>query len=114
MVLLILERVPASLRGELSRWMIEPKTGVFVGTLSALVRDKLWERVDGNPRVGGAILIYRANTEQGFAVRCSGSPDRAVVNHEGLMLVRLSSAPRGGQPGKRGEQKGGSAEKPNR
>ena len=35
MTVLILERVPATLRGELSRWMIEPRTGVFVGKVSA-------------------------------------------------------------------------------
>lgn len=45
MVIMILERVPRSLRGELTRWMLEPKTGVFIGTISAMVRDKLWERV---------------------------------------------------------------------
>ncbi len=43
MVVMILERVPESVRGELSLWMIEPKAGVFVGNLSALVRDKLWD-----------------------------------------------------------------------
>lgn len=89
MVVLILQRVPASLRGELSRWMIEPRTGVFVGTLSALVRDKLWERIARNQSVGAAILLFRSNTEQGFAVRTAGDPDREMVDREGLMLVRI-------------------------
>ncbi|MBA3516457.1 MAG: type I-E CRISPR-associated endoribonuclease Cas2, partial [Rhizobiales bacterium] len=31
MVVMMLERVSPSLRGELTRWLIEPKTGVFVG-----------------------------------------------------------------------------------
>ena len=31
MVVIILEKVSASLRGELSRWLIEPKPGVFIG-----------------------------------------------------------------------------------
>ena len=31
MVVMILERAPPGLRGEMSRWMIEPKAGVFVG-----------------------------------------------------------------------------------
>ena len=43
MVILILECVPSSLRGELTRWMLELKAGVFVGTMSAMVRDRLWE-----------------------------------------------------------------------
>ena len=40
MVVIILEKVSASLRGELTRWMIEPHTGVFVGHVSGMVRDK--------------------------------------------------------------------------
>lgn len=91
MIVLILERVPATLRGELSRWMIEPRTGVFVGTLSALVRDKLWERIAANDKVGGAILIHRSNTEQGFSVRTAGDPAREIVEREGLRLVRIHS-----------------------
>ena len=40
-VILILRRTTPSLRGELSRWMIEPQAGVFVGNISALVRQAL-------------------------------------------------------------------------
>ena len=41
MIVMILENVPTSLRGELSRWLLEPRAGVFVGHVSARVRDKL-------------------------------------------------------------------------
>jgi CRISPR-associated protein Cas2 len=41
MVVLVLERVPVSLRGELTRWMLEIRSGVFVGTLTSVVRDRL-------------------------------------------------------------------------
>ena len=34
MIIMILENVPTGLRGELSRWLVEPKTGVFVGDFS--------------------------------------------------------------------------------
>lgn len=97
MVLMILERVAASLRGELTRWMIQPRAGVFVGTVSALVRDKLWERVvrslqDAKPRKSrrqrGAMMIYTTNTEQGFAIRVFGETDRWIKDFEGLLLVK--------------------------
>ena len=38
MVVMILERVPVLLRGELTRWLLEVRAGVFVGTMSAGVR----------------------------------------------------------------------------
>jgi CRISPR-associated protein Cas2 len=93
MVILILERVPAGLRGELSRWMIEPRAGVFVGNVSALVRDKLWDKVEKQARGGAALLLHTARTEQGFRVRSHGDPSRTPIDLEGLALVRLPPLP---------------------
>ena len=89
MVVMILERVPASLRGELTRWMLEPKTGVFVGQVSALVRDKLWEKVCQSMKGGAGTLVWSTDNEQGFAFRLQGDPRRTVVDFEGLSLVRV-------------------------
>lgn len=89
MVVMVLEKVPTSLRGELTRWMLELKAGVFVGSLSALVRDKLWEKVCANSGGGGCILVYSSNTEQGFAVRVWGDSSRILIDCEGLILVRV-------------------------
>lgn len=99
MVLMMLERVPPSLRGELTRWLIQPKTGVFVGKVSALVRDKLWDKVAKSleavkpPKSGrrpGAIMIHTTNTEQGFAIRTTGRTDRSIEDFEGLTLVKTA------------------------
>jgi len=95
MVVLIVERVSIGLRGELSRWMIEPKAGVFVGSVSGMVRDKLWERVVDEldkGADGGALLLHSSNTEQGFAVRTHGRTSRLVVEFEGLQLVVVPPA----------------------
>lgn len=89
MVVMVLERVSPSLRGELTRWLLEPKTGVFVGRVSAMVRDKLWERVCRGVRDGGAVLVFTADTEQGFALRTHGDPSRQVVDFDGLALIRI-------------------------
>jgi CRISPR-associated protein Cas2 len=88
----MLERVPVGLRGELSRWMIEPRAGVFVGNVSALVRDKLWDKVRQNARGGAALMIHSARTEQGFRVQSFGDPSRVPVDMEGLTLVRIPAS----------------------
>ena len=88
MVVLILERVTPGLRGELTRWLLQPKTGVFVGRLSALVRDKLWERVEKTIRTGAAIMVYTANTSQGYAFRTCGRTDKMLVDFDGLILAK--------------------------
>jgi CRISPR-associated protein Cas2 len=87
MTVIILERVPASLRGELTRWLLEPRTGVFVGRPSAMVRDKLWELVGDKLKGGAALLIYRSDTEQGFTMLTTGNTARTLRDFEGLTLV---------------------------
>jgi CRISPR-associated protein Cas2 len=89
MLVLILERVPPGLRGELTRWLLEPKAGVFVGSLSAMVRDLLWQKVCKEARGGGCLMIHRTNLEQGFAIRMFGEPSRQVEDFEGLFLIRV-------------------------
>jgi CRISPR-associated protein Cas2 len=87
MIVLILERVSPSLRGELTRWLLEPRAGVFIGTVSALVRDKLWELVCQRAGGGGGLLAYNTDNEQGFALRLWGDTTRLVRDFEGLSLV---------------------------
>ncbi len=93
MVVIILEKVPPSLRGTLSRWMIEPHPGIFVGHLSARVRDKLWERCVAAKRTGGVIQIWSTNNEQRFAIRMDGITRREVVDWEGIALIRILEQP---------------------
>ena len=89
MTVIILERVPASVRGELTRWMLELQAGVFIGSVSATVRDLLWKMVTTKLRDGAAILIHNAANEQGFAVRYLGSTSRKMESLDGLLLVRV-------------------------
>lgn len=91
MIVLMVERATPGLRGELSRWLIEPRAGIFVGNLSAMVRDKLWEKVTKSSKNGGAIMIYNAITEQGFATRIHGDTTRKLIDFEGLSLVQVIS-----------------------
>ena len=90
MVVLIVENASASLRGEISRWMIEPRAGVFVGKVPARVREKLWELVRSKMPKGGGMLIHNARTEQGFAIRSFGDTRRQIVDLEGISLVKFS------------------------
>lgn len=87
--MIVLERVPVSLRGGLTCWLLEPRTNVFVGTVTAIVRDRLWAKVCTSARGGAAMLLYRADNEQGFAIRTWGSTSREMVDFDGLTLVPI-------------------------
>lgn len=91
MVVMILERVTPGLRGEMTRWMIEPKAGVFIGKMSAMVRDRLWEKAQKSAGEGAGMLINSCNAEQGFKIRTFGDSSREIIDMEGLWLVRLPS-----------------------
>ena len=88
MVVIILEKVAPSVRGELTRWMIEPHPGVFVGHVSGMVRDRLWDKCCQHAQGGGVVQLWSTNNEQRFAVRAWGSTRREIVDFEGLYLVR--------------------------
>ena len=89
MVVMILEKVPLRVRGELTRWLLEIKPGVFVGHLSARVRDKLWEKCARAKGMGGVTQVWSTNTEQHFAMRMVGDTTREIIDLEGLQLIRI-------------------------
>ena len=88
MVVFVLERVPASVRGELTRWMLEVRAGVFVGSLTSTVRVRLWRKACEGMAGGAGTIVYSARNEQGFSVESWGYPSRSVVDIEGLQLVQ--------------------------
>jgi CRISPR-associated protein Cas2 len=87
LIVIVVERATPGLRGQLTRWMLEVRAGVFVGTLSPRVRDKLWALVKARNPSGGSLLVARADNEQGFFVETHGDTSRQVLDNEGLWLV---------------------------
>ena len=84
-----MENAPIGLRGELTRWLLEIKAGVFVGNISASVRDKLWEKVLGKEDDTSALMLFSAKNEQGFDIKMSGEPHRSVIDIDGLKLIKV-------------------------
>lgn len=89
----MMEKVPVSLRGEITRWMLELRPGVFVGNISALVRDKLWEHVCEKMKGGAATLLQSAASEQGYRIRTHGETARRIRDFDGLQLVTVPAKP---------------------
>lgn len=91
MVVFVIENAPENLRGELTRWLLETKPGVFIGNVNAVVREKLWEKITGNPNCLDAIVAFSSNTEQGFDMKMTGNPYRSVVELDGIKLIKIRS-----------------------
>ena len=88
MIVMILEKVPTSLRGELTRWLIEPHPGVFVGHVNAMVRERLWIKCCKGKNVGGVVQIWTTNTEQRFQMRAVGA---IFLDQDFHLVGRLSA-----------------------
>lgn len=88
LTVIALERVPAGVRGDLSRWMIQPATGVFVGDVPAQVRGLLWDRVCQYRRAGACVMVTAAQNEQGYEIRQHGDRTVELLDFDGLALIR--------------------------
>lgn len=78
---------PPRLRGDLSKWLCEINTGVYVGNVSGRVRDALWNRVCQNLKNGQATMVFNAVGEQKMDFRTHNTAWEAV-DFDGIKLMR--------------------------
>lgn len=96
MTVIVLIAAPPGLRGHLTRWMLEVAAGVFVGTVSKRVRDRLWDTLRTRIGDGQAVMIEPATTEQDCAIRTTGRDRWQPTDYDGITLLarrRTSSEP---------------------
>ena len=86
-VTVVLSDCPQKLRGDMTKWFIEVNTGVYVGDISARVRDELWERIIDNLGHGHATMIFPAVGEQRMDFRVHNAY-RESVDYDGIKLMR--------------------------
>ena len=103
MLVMILEKLPRSLRGALSRWLIEPATGVFLGNPSQRVREELWKTATKKAGKGHVLQIWSTRGPQGFAYREHGDSMRKLEDFDGIALVVRVPKPK--RSGSESEQK---------
>ena len=61
MIVITLSDCPPKVRGDLSKWLIEINTGVYVGQVSARVREELWKRICENLHTGRATMVFHTD-----------------------------------------------------
>jgi CRISPR-associated protein Cas2 len=86
MLVIVLENAPPRLKGYLSRLLLELRAGVFVGTYSARVRERLWETIQQEIGPGNAVLAWAVPNDAGFDFDTCGENRRIPVILDGLKL----------------------------
>lgn len=89
MIVLIGRNLKPQMRGEIGRYLLEVDAGVFVGHLSAQIREDLWKKVRESTAEGWVLLVGAARNEQGLDIRSHGRLDWQPVDFEGLTLIRI-------------------------
>ncbi|MEE4543601.1 type I-E CRISPR-associated endoribonuclease Cas2e [Streptomyces sp. V4-01] len=87
MIVLSATAIPDHLRGALSRWLLEVTPELYVGSVSARVREELWTAIAATTAHGTAVLAHPADNEQGFTIRTAGNHRRNPLDFDGLTLV---------------------------
>ena len=93
MVVVTLEKCPLALRGDLTKWLQEISPGVYVGNVSARVREKLWERVCEEARGGRVTMVFSAQNEQRYDFRVHNALWEPI-DYDGIKLMLRPSAER--------------------
>ncbi|MCB4943526.1 type I-E CRISPR-associated endoribonuclease Cas2e [Streptococcus mutans] len=84
------KNVPQSLRGDLTKWMQEIATGVYVGNFNTRIREQLWARVQASVGSGEATISFAYRNEIGYQFDTINA-QRNVIDYDGIPLVFLPS-----------------------
>jgi CRISPR-associated protein Cas2 len=76
----------------LTRWLLEISAGVFVGYVSARVREEMWARIVEYIADGRALMVHPVRGEQRLAFQVHGH-DWTPVDFDGITLMRRQTAP---------------------
>lgn len=90
LTVITLKNSTPSLRGDLSKWMQEIATGVYIGNFSSRIREQLWLRVIESVGNGEATLSYASRNEIGYRFETYNTK-RETIDCEGIPLVIFPS-----------------------
>ena len=86
MTVITLSKVSNSLKGDLSKWMQEIATGVYIGNFNSKVREKLWERIQDAIGTGEATISYPMRNELGYTFNTLNTR-REIYDSDGIPLI---------------------------
>ena len=87
MLVIVTENAPPNLRGRLAVFLVEVRAGVYIGSTSKRVRDKLWKQTCSFIKDGNAVMAWSTNRESGFEFVTCGENRRMPVDFDGMQLV---------------------------
>ncbi|WP_314559189.1 type I-E CRISPR-associated endoribonuclease Cas2e [uncultured Parvimonas sp.] len=88
LTVITLKNVPPLLRGDLTKWMQEIATGVYIGNFNSKIRDNLWKRVKETSGCGEITLSFYCQNEIGYGFETINAK-REVISYDGIPLIMI-------------------------
>ena len=86
LTVITLKKSPPSLRGDLTKWMQEISTGVYIGNFNSKIREELWKRVIDSVGIGEATMSFAYRNEIGYKFETHNST-KIPIDYDGIPLV---------------------------
>jgi CRISPR-associated protein Cas2 len=88
-MMVVTENVPPALRGRLALWLVEIRSGVYVGIYSAKVREYIWETISAGMvrSKGNVIMVWKDRTDLGFSLKTMGTCQWHPIDFDGVTLM---------------------------
>ncbi|NLO48453.1 MAG: type I-E CRISPR-associated endoribonuclease Cas2 [Clostridiales bacterium] len=93
MLVVTLTNCPVGLRGDLTKWLLEINSGVFVGQVSTRIREQIWNRIKDMCKNGSAVMVYSASGEQKLGFKVLGGAWEPI-DFDGIKLMLRPSTQR--------------------
>ncbi|QYZ80470.1 type I-E CRISPR-associated endoribonuclease Cas2 [Methanofollis formosanus] len=87
MMVVATENIPHRLRGRLALWLIEVRSGVYVGNYSVKVREMIWDQVAMGVEEGNAVMVWADQGDAGYNFRTIGQNRRIPKEMDGVKLI---------------------------
>lgn len=93
LTVITLKNSPPSLRGDLTKWMQEISTGVYVGNFNTKIREELRDRIVESVGSGEATITYATRNEIGYKFETHNS-NKIPIDFDGIPLVFTPTNPK--------------------
>jgi CRISPR-associated protein Cas2 len=95
MMVVVVNNAPPRLRGRLAVWLLEVRSGVYIGNYSKRTREMIAGQVGDLIEDGDAVVAWAAPSDAGYDFLTFGASRRRPVNFDGLKLVAFDPPVRG-------------------
>ncbi len=87
LMVVCVENVPPRLRGRLALWLVEVRSGIYVGNYSVRVRDMVWETVLEGLENGNAVMVWGEPNDAGYDFVTAGMNRRIPREMDGVKFI---------------------------